>query len=82
MANDDFDLSDTKKPRRVWPWIVGGIFFLVMCDDDDEPRRSSNCYDFEGGETLCFEEPLPPDQYCYLVADNIVQCFETPLSEP
>lgn len=68
--------------RRWWPWVVGGLLLLAFCDDDDDDRPRQYCYTFSNGESserrLCFDEPLPESQYCYMVSEDAVQCYAEP----
>ena len=61
---------------RWWHWLLAVLLFLALCDgnndDDDE-----FCYMF-GEKRICFVEPLPEDEYCYLMNNDKVQCFDEP----
>ena len=72
------DLPDgsQQKKRPWWHWGLGLLLLLAVCDDDDDGPRKY-CYDFLNGENLCFDEPLPKDQHCYLT-DGKVRCFDKP----
>jgi hypothetical protein len=81
MRSDDDhpELSEDDKPkkRRWWLWALGLLLLVAFCDgDDDGPRRF--CYDFSNGEHLCFDNPLPADQYCYIEEANTVRCYDEP----
>jgi len=84
MERGRIDLPDGGEPRRSrwWLWLLGLILLLAFCDDDDD-RPRQYCYTFSNGESserrLCFDEPLPEDQHCYLGADDRVRCFDRPL---
>lgn len=61
------------KPRKAsnWGWkLLGCLLLLALCDDDDERRH---CYDF-GGETRCFDRPLPENADCALSPSGEVAC--------
>lgn len=81
MERDTADVPEhdrtEPKRRRKWPWVIGLLVLLGVCDDDDDgPRRY--CYTFSSGERLCFAEPLPEGKYCYLGADKAVRCYDQP----
>lgn len=68
--------SDPPKKRRWWLWALGLLLLLALCDDDDRERERQYCYTFGEDKRLCFAQPLPEDQDCFLEADDAVRCYE------
>ena len=63
---------------RWWHWLLAVLLFLALCDNDnDNDNDEEFCYMF-GEKRICFVEPLPEDEYCYLMIDDKVQCFDEP----
>jgi len=66
-----------QKPKRKWKWwqwALACLLLLALCDDDDKERKY--CYTFGENDRLCFVEPLPEGQFCYLEADDQVRCYK------
>ena len=63
--------------RSWWNWALGLLLLAAFCDDDDD-RRSRNCYEFGNGETRCFADPLPEGKFCYIDTVTTVRCYDQP----